>query len=235
MSHFETALELEPNNAQMLKLLSRSTAMMNMEISNAEYDSEEDDFVDLSFWKDDEFTDDELNDDGKSPHAQSHPDNDNDDEIEGPQLRYKKGFIGEKIASVIVIAIDLQLKPREGSYYIDENSTMYLNAPSSVACHPKKPSKVEEPDRVGGPCPGFVLQPLPGRPSVPCPYRILCRNTTNSTWNKSQWLKCHGCMALQNNLSTNVIWPDKSKLILSNISARMTFVSILLTHLLVVL
>ena len=76
---------------------------------------------------------------------------------------------------MVVIAIDLHLKPREASYYIDENSTMYINAPSSVACHPKRSSRVEDPDRVGGPCPGFVLQPLPGRPSVPCPYRIFCR------------------------------------------------------------
>ena len=80
MSHFETALELEPDNEKMLKLLSRSTAMMNMKIWNDEYDSEEDDFVDLFFWKDDEFTDDEFNDDGESPHAQSSQDSDFDRE-----------------------------------------------------------------------------------------------------------------------------------------------------------
>ncbi len=135
--------------------------------------------------------------------------------------------------------IDLQLQPKEGSYSIDEHRVMHLNAPSFEVCHPKKPSKVEEPDRVGGPCPGFVLQPLPGRPSIPCPYRILCRNTANSRWNKSHWLKCHGCTALQNNLSANVIHHDKSenslKVILSNIPARMKLVSILLTRLLFVL
>jgi hypothetical protein len=164
---------------------------------------------------------------------------DSDDETEGALICYKKGFIGEKIASVVVCTIDRQLRSTEGSYYIDGSSIMHLNAPTSVACHPKKPSKVEKPDRVGGLCPGFVLQPLPGRPSVPCSYGILCRNTTNSKWNKQQCLKCHGCTALQNNLSLNVIHHDKSenslKVILSNISARMTLISILLTRLLFVL
>ncbi len=164
---------------------------------------------------------------------------DSDDETEGAPIHYKKGFIGEKIASVVVCTIDHQLLRKEGSYSIDGNRIMYLNASSFVACHPNNLSKVEEPDRAGGPCPGFVLQPLPGKPSVPCPYGILCRNTTNSRWNKSQWLKCHGCTALQNNLSVNVIWQDNSKsnlkVILSNISARIKFVSILLTCLLFVL
>jgi hypothetical protein len=70
MSHFETALELEPNNVQMLKPLSRSTAMSGMKFENG-YDSEEDDFLDETFFVDDEFNDDEFNDDGESPHAQS--------------------------------------------------------------------------------------------------------------------------------------------------------------------
>ena len=162
------------------------------------------------------------------------------DETKGAPISYKKGFIGEKVASVVVCTIDLQLQPKEGSYSIDEHRIMHLNVPSFEVCNPKKPSRVEEPDRVGGPCPGFVLQPLPGRPSVPCPYGILRRNTTNSRWNKAQWLKCHGCTALQNNLSANVIHHDKSenklKVILSNnISARTKFVSILLTRLLFVL
>jgi hypothetical protein len=161
------------------------------------------------------------------------------DETKGAPIGYKKGFIGEKMASVVVFTIDRQLRPTEGSYYIDGSSIMHFNAPTSVACHPKKPSKVEEPDCVGGPCPGFVLQPLAGRPSIPCPYGILRRNTTNSRWNKSHRLKCHGCTALQNHLSANVIHHDKSennlKVTLSNISARMKFVSILLTRLLFVL
>ncbi len=126
--------------------------------------------------------------------------------------------------------IDHQLLRKEGSYSIDGNRIMHLNAPSFVACHPtNKLLKVEEPDRAGGPCPSFVLQPLPERPSVPCPSGILRRNTTNSRWNKSQWLKCHGCTALQNNLSANVIWQDRNslKVILSNISAFLKFVNIL--------
>jgi hypothetical protein len=160
---------------------------------------------------------------------------DSDDETEGAPICYKKGFIGEKIASMVVCTIDRQLLPTEGSYYIDGSNIMHLNAPTSVALYPKRPSKIEKPDRVGGPCPGFVLQPLPERPSIPCPYGILRRNTTNSKWNKSQWLKCHGCTALQNNLSANVIHYDRIKVILSNISARTKFVSILLTRLLFVL
>ena len=167
---------------------------------------------------------------------------DSDDETEGAPISYKKGFIGEKVASVVVCTIDLQLQPKEGSYSIDEHRIMHLNVPSFEVCNPKKPSKVEKPNLVGGPCPGFVLQPLPGRPSVPCPYGILCRNTANSRWNKSQWLKCHGCTALQNNLSLNLTHHDKKynsenylKVILSNISARMKLVSILLTRLLFVL
>ncbi len=85
MSHFETTLLLELNNVGVLRLLSRSDAMMSMKIWNDEYDSEEDDF-----W--------------------------NDDETEGAQLCYKEGYLGEKIASVVVVAIDIQLLPREGSY-----------------------------------------------------------------------------------------------------------------------
>jgi hypothetical protein len=114
---------------------------------------------------------------------------------------------------------------------------MHLNAPSSVVSHPKKLSKVKEPERAGGPCPGFVIQSLPGRPSILCPYGILCRNTINSRWSKSQRLKCHGCTALQNNFSANVIWQDRSmfKVISSNISALLKFVSILLSRFLFVL
>jgi hypothetical protein len=135
---------------------------------------------------------------------------------------------------VVVCTID----SKEGSYSIDGNRNMHLNAPSFVAClHPNKLSKVEEPDRAGGPCPDFVIQPLTGRPSIPCPYGILCRNTTNSRWNKSQWLKCHGCTALQNNLSLNVIWNDRQtlKVILSNVSALLKFVNILLPRFLFVI
>jgi tetratricopeptide (TPR) repeat protein len=87
MSHFETALELEPNNVQMLKLLSRSTAMSSMKFEKG-CDSDDDDFIDDTFLIDDDFIDDtffidddliddtffiddEFNDADESPHAQS--------------------------------------------------------------------------------------------------------------------------------------------------------------------
>jgi hypothetical protein len=137
---------------------------------------------------------------------------DNDDETEGAPIHYEKGFIGAKIASAVVCTIDPQLLPKEGSYSIDGNRIMHFNVPSFVACHPKNVSQVEKPDRAGGPCPGFTLQVLPGKPSIPCPFGVSRRNVTNSFWNKKQWLKCHGCTALQNNLSLNVIWNDKRRL-----------------------
>jgi hypothetical protein len=48
------ALELEPNNVQMLNLLCRSTAMSGMKFENG-HDSEEEDFLDDTFFIDDEF------------------------------------------------------------------------------------------------------------------------------------------------------------------------------------
>jgi tetratricopeptide (TPR) repeat protein len=50
MSHFEMALELEPNNVQMLNLLSTSTTMSGIKFENA-FDFAEDDFLDDNFFR----------------------------------------------------------------------------------------------------------------------------------------------------------------------------------------
>ncbi len=61
--------------------------MSGMKFWNDEYDSEEDDFVDQSFWKDDEFNDDreDLSSVAESDDNDDNDESDSDDETEGAQ------------------------------------------------------------------------------------------------------------------------------------------------------